>query len=430
MDFHFGGILLILSMRLSFEGREEDDESFCGLHACQRESAELLLCFLSCLTHRSFLPVLCSHLDSELASQLTAQTQAWLALQSGQPAPVGVWPMVFRAEAPETLPAASVPVQMMPAEWNAKTRAELEEQRVLVLRTGRRARSAQLRATPVGSGPTPDSVGLVAELLANEAWPVQKRIRESIQQEVQKSLVLAATAEVSLFGRPLVPSAQGSEVDEQEQAMRKQRLFLSAVTLNARQFQRRRDSQLSERRQLTQRLQRDWGRAERRKQQETVDAERNRLRMLREGDEEGYLALLQEKKNDRLEMLLQQTADFMNKISEMVQVEKDRAQALEQKELSLAVSRETAAPAAEPKQAADLSLSQAAADVKTAVNYSDTRKTYYNTAHTVQEDIVVRKKLFFSLPNVSTLLSLLQSRTLLLSFPMSTVLTLSLFTPI
>lgn len=42
--------------------------------------------------------------------------------------------------------------------------------------------------------------------------------------------------------------------------------------------------------------------------------------MLREGDEEGYLSLLQKKKDARLEMLLQQTADFLSRIGSMVEL--------------------------------------------------------------------------------------------------------------
>ncbi len=72
----------------------------------------------------------------------------------------------------------------------------------------------------------------------------------------------------------------------------------------------------------------------RRKQLEEERQARDRVQMLRQGDEEGYLKMLQSKKNARLESLLQQTADFMEKIASMVQLEKNRAFAEEARELA------------------------------------------------------------------------------------------------
>ncbi len=55
-----------------------------------------------------------------------------------------------------------------------------------------------------------------------------------------------------------------------------------------------------------------------------VFRERQRLQALKENDEEAYIRLLNETKNERLQLLLRQTDAYLEKISNMVQSQKTR----------------------------------------------------------------------------------------------------------
>lgn len=94
---------------------------------------------------------------------------------------------------------------------------------------------------------------------------------------------------------------------------------------NARAFQTMRYNKVKTGKELQLQLLKLNESSEKRKKADEERQARERVQMLRQGDEEGYLRMLKNKKNARLEMLLQQTADFMNKIASMVQLEKDRA---------------------------------------------------------------------------------------------------------
>jgi ATP-dependent helicase STH1/SNF2 len=97
---------------------------------------------------------------------------------------------------------------------------------------------------------------------------------------------------------------------------------------------------------------------EKREAQLAEKKRRDRLRMLRNNDVEGYTAAVAEAKDERLNLLMKQTGDFLAQMGILVAKEKDSVGTGEKKD-----------------------------DESQPAIGSGSSKTYYTAAHTIQEEI-------------------------------------------
>ncbi len=296
-----------------------------------------------------------------------------------------------------------------------------------VMRVNALERLAELRSKHFDEAHLED----VTEIKRLETLPTQKRVRDALLGEIRKQVAVASSADPQVLRRPLVEGKAGAG-GSQDEARVKQRRFLAAVLSNARMFQTRRLDKVRMGKDLQVHLLKLSDTAERRKKMEEERQEQQRVQLLRMGDEEGYLKMLQTKKNARLEMLLQQTADFMNKIANLVKMEKDmslasdlraaeeeqkREEELERKRLLEEQERErlerekseefdSADEGKKSKAAASASEGAAAAAAASVVaeapaaaperkDYATTNQSYMASTHTVQESVTQPKMLKF-----------------------------------
>jgi ATP-dependent helicase STH1/SNF2 len=220
---------------------------------------------------------------------------------------------------------------------------------------------------------------------------LQKKLRREVAEELRRAVALEAANEPFAYRRlkrPLLEMQLGGtdskserqrHVEQELRRKQKHREFLGTLLNHARGFKDFHYENRLRLRKLNKSLLAHKINLEKREAQRRERAEKERLRALKADDLDGYLKMLEETKNERLQLLLKQTDNYLETIGAMVQMEKDRNEEEDR------LQREPGGGAA-PQAAASNNVS-AAPQQQSKYSSIRTRETYYRIAHTVNEEI-------------------------------------------
>eukprot|EP00026_Physarum_polycephalum_P000554 Phypoly_transcript_00555.p1 GENE.Phypoly_transcript_00555~~Phypoly_transcript_00555.p1 ORF type:complete len:1422 (+),score=377.64 Phypoly_transcript_00555:70-4335(+) len=192
----------------------------------------------------------------------------------------------------------------------------------------------------------------------------QKKIRSEIAGEVKRAHELESAADMDAYRKLALNQAEDEEIDiehgdGEQSKFAAQRKFLIALHYHTKEFKEfhlQRDKQVKK---LVKSIQLYHKDKEKREALLAEKKRRERLKLLRDNDVEGYSRLVAEAKDERLNQLMKQTGDFLAQMGILVAKEKDQVDGDNTEE----------AKAGENGQ-------------QTANS-----KTYYTAAHAIQEDV-------------------------------------------
>lgn len=284
------------------------------------------------------------------------------------------------------------------------------------------------KAIPELSGP--QALKAKIELKRLNLLSVQKEARKKLSsemQEISKERVAAENLRYKRNNRSRYDShirfllERSERTSERERVLErhKHREFAKHVAEHAKVFKDFHLNALSQAKKVNRGAAQVHANVVRREQQSKERAERERLKALRDNDEDAYLALLQETKNERLTMLLAQTDEYLRNIGALVaqlqQEEEEEEERLRKSLEEAAEGKEGAADVdgdgdGEDEATTTLSTttkeddSQAPAgdsatdqshskdDESQASTKKPRNKTYYTMAHRVEEKITEQPK--------------------------------------
>jgi ATP-dependent helicase STH1/SNF2 len=212
-----------------------------------------------------------------------------------------------------------------------------------------------------------------------------------VAEELRRAVALEAANEPFAYRRlkrPLLEMQLGGtdskserqrHVEQELRRKQKHREFLGTLLNHARGFKDFHYENRLRLRKLNKSLLAHKINLEKREAQRRERAEKERLRALKADDLDGYLKMLEETKNERLQLLLKQTDNYLETIGAMVQMEKDRNEVEDR-------SRREFGGGSAPQAAAASNVS-AAPQQQSKYSSIRTRETYYRIAHTVNEEI-------------------------------------------
>eukprot|EP01132_Coremiostelium_polycephalum_P012398 gene12398-15144_t len=122
------------------------------------------------------------------------------------------------------------------------------------------------------------------------------------------------------------------EISIPEQEKTKQKDFLNAIMQHGREFKEYHTNKMTKIKKISKRVTNYFILQEKKEQQQKEKEERERLRALKQNDESKYLKLLEQTKNKRLRELFDQTNEFLDKISHLLQKEKTQIEEEEENE--------------------------------------------------------------------------------------------------
>ena len=175
--------------------------------------------------------------------------------------------------------------------------------------------------------------------------------------------------------------SRGEKNRKKKQAkLTKEQQFLSAIQNHTKIFKDFHTSQAQKWKKINRQMMTWHANKARREEQQREREEKERLRALRENDEVAYLKLLEKTKNDRLTQLLNQTDDFLNQIGAKVKEAKDIG-GNEQQSIQQNIQTKSLNEMTEEEK------KQFMAKEEEEAKQSESTKTYYTIAHTIQEEV-------------------------------------------
>jgi SWI/SNF-related matrix-associated actin-dependent regulator of chromatin subfamily A protein 2/4 len=161
---------------------------------------------------------------------------------------------------------------------------------------------------------------------------IQRKLRAQVADRMRRTAEVEASADTSAYRKTkrlttrdakALPARVVSRPDIDQVKMQKHSEFLNAVLKHSRDFKEFYANRAKKQKRLTKDIVNHYTNEQRRIQQEEERKQRARLQALKENNEEEYLKLLQEAKNSRLATLLKQTDEYLDKVSSMLQLQKD-----------------------------------------------------------------------------------------------------------
>jgi len=297
-------------------------------------------------------------------------------------------PSIFRPPGdrdPCTAMSELMEVQIIPTEIDFSLIKEENEQlikdRIAMLR--RMLTKTEAHYAKKGK-PLPTKYQILNARFSEEILAMQSSLRVEVQNALPPNKVLKG------MYRP--PSLVESQQKQREKAIRKARAretkrrekarreFLNAVCVQHRKtFVSFHREQKRQARNLGKAVLKELQSRMKKEEDKAKTAARNRLEALKANDEEKYMELLMEAKNERLMSLLKQTEDYMRKIGATIQAEQEKNRVL--RNLS--------------DDELDTDDNAAHNDSKVSSNKIDlagTRKKYYNIAHKYKEVVKEQPK--------------------------------------
>ena len=218
----------------------------------------------------------------------------------------------------------------------------------------------------------------------------QQELRNDIAHELRCSVALQTTDEPSCYIRERVQT-EFTEInrfkqDQEKRRRKKHKEYLEAVMSHSKAFKEYHNSNTQKMKKLTRTLGSYHASKARKEQQMKEKEEKERLRLLKENDEAGYITLLLKTKNDRLTQLLNQTDEYLSQIGALVSKAKATDEANEKKQQK---------PTTTTTEHHQVDLNTMTEEEKKQFYEAEeeeakqlqSTKTYYTIAHTIKEDV-------------------------------------------
>lgn len=311
-------------------------------------------------------------------------------LPSPQPSPSSQPPTQVSSVQPSQ-PQAQIPSALIPDKLGLAYLVSEREKRISARMT---SRLEQLNAL---SSEIPEDMKRKAmiEVKQLRLLQTQKKLRANIIERMRRMAELESTIDPSIFKRAKKPKDL-SKLDRnasrlglnKELKMEKHRDFLVAVLKHVGEFKKFHEQNLKKKKKISREIVTYLSNEQRKQQAREQRNQRERLEALKRNDEEGYLKLLEETKNGRLALLLKQTDDYLQKISEMIQGQKDhdeieeKKRELKEKQKGKGVGRGKKKDSSKDKDERDSEDEEKQAATNTIIANN---KRYYTTAHTIEE---------------------------------------------
>eukprot|EP01133_Synstelium_polycarpum_P012845 gene12845-15083_t len=212
---------------------------------------------------------------------------------------------------------------------------------------------------------------------------LQKRVRGEMlefQLETHRSSSTAAIAAAASSKKRPPPKEIIKSLQSDSEKMRFKD-FIGAILVHGKEFKDYHTNRLIKTKKISKRVTNYFAQQEKREQQQREREERERLRALKTNDESKYLKLLEQTKNQRLRELFDQTNEFLDKISHLIQKEKmtEPQEAAVEGEGGEGGSNEPLSPKA-------VVPSTGPATATTTVLVSKAH-SYYSKAHSITEEV-------------------------------------------
>lgn len=259
-------------------------------------------------------------------------------------------------------------------------------------------RQEELNSIPVSSLSADTKMKLMIERKKFAMLEKQRSFRSEVALYLKRTIALQASMEPENFVKfkPHTTVQPSEQVDNMKELQKRQRAklrlhsqFVNAVLEHAKAFKEYHASKLNKQKKLARAVAQHRSTIERKRQQKKERLERDRLKALKENDEDKYIQLLEQTKNDRLSQLLKQTDDFLGQLGVAVQsyqVEREEETLLEQagqegkgKQKLSPKSKRKPLPKGKSKDQAEQASIRAGEPAQ--------GKSYYTIAHSIQETI-------------------------------------------
>ena len=250
---------------------------------------------------------------------------------------------------------------------------------------------AQLKTPPAADAPPGTGVRLELELRKLQVVPLQQEIRRKIRDAMQRQLNKTNMVDYSASrvhrksSKAHLSSKQKKHQREMQQQQRtrketkKSRLNQELVE-RAKDFKQKHTEAAMKQRRMQRSVAAFHTQREREERKRQADAEKKRIRALKDNDEGAYMKLLEDTKNDRLLTLVQETDAALYSLGARIKAHKKETLSEE----GLAAVDAAAKPGA---SGSDSPKAQADGTVKVHPDLLKTKEAYYQVTHTVTETL-------------------------------------------
>jgi SWI/SNF-related matrix-associated actin-dependent regulator of chromatin subfamily A protein 2/4 len=229
---------------------------------------------------------------------------------------------------PAPATAAPQPTPSQPATLDPRFLYSERERRIACRIQARISELSQLLPTLEGEAKTKALIELKQLRLVN----IQKKVRREVADEMKKIYAMELAAErqgikrARLELRPSQRFDRQLQLDTEQRRKQRHREFLNAVQNHARDFKEFHAQNLQRIKKLNRAVMQHHANVEKREAARRERAEKERLRALKMNNEDEYIRLLEQTKNERLKLLLRQTDEYLEKLGTMVQLERIRTE--------------------------------------------------------------------------------------------------------
>ncbi|CAI8041926.1 Transcription activator BRG1 [Geodia barretti] len=192
--------------------------------------------------------------------------------------------------------------------------------------------------------PDPIKRKAMIELRALRLLNFQKQLRAEILSCSRRSSTLETALNLKAYKRPKrqsVREARITEKLEQQQKLEQERRkrqkhqeYLNSIMSHSRDFKEFHRNNMARTSRLSKAVLNHYALLEREQKKEQERVEKERMRRLMAEDEEGYRKLIDQEKDKRLVYLLQQTDEYIESLTDMVQQHKEHLQKLKRRKNS------------------------------------------------------------------------------------------------
>ena len=263
----------------------------------------------------------------------------------------------------------------------------------------------------------------IIELKQYKLLEFQKKLRGQITDKLRKTIEMEGSVDPTVFRRTsrrniIRDSAATTKntllsklptVNQEQIKVQKHAEFIAAVLKHSRDFKDHHQNKIKKlQKKINKEVLSYYTNEQKRLQLEEERKQRARLQALRENDEQAYLKLLTDAKNSRLATLLKQTDEYLDKISSMLQLQKDYDEIEERKKLKEKSKNKKKEDTNKKDAAATTATKSTTAESNNNNNNNNNNsdqpviaktetgeyvtieknKKYYTSAHAIQEEVV------------------------------------------
>eukprot|EP01104_Vermistella_antarctica_P019859 TRINITY_DN807_c0_g1_i1.p1 TRINITY_DN807_c0_g1~~TRINITY_DN807_c0_g1_i1.p1 ORF type:complete len:1492 (-),score=489.09 TRINITY_DN807_c0_g1_i1:45-4520(-) len=285
------------------------------------------------------------------------------------------------------------------------------ENRVHSRITQRAEEIAALLAHPLVDEQTHTQLSIEAKKL--NLLNVQREVRARVVDEMSNGAQMVSARDPHAFRKSRTFMRQEATLSErlqqhQTEALERQRekkrhLFLEAVMNHSKVFKEKHAADAHQRKKVGRSVLKHLEKRRRMEETQRKREEKERLKALRTNDEEAYLKLVAESKNNRLHHLLNQTDEFLGQLGVAIEQEKQAGIVLQEKddkEKRAKEKREKEGDSsmedeeeAEETKSSSSSSSSSALTASAGKTKSSKAQAYYTQAHTIEEEVTCQPEM-------------------------------------